>query len=309
MTVACYICRIPVEEIGNADPKQVDCPRCGKYTITETACSMLTGNPLLSESQVGCASGWVREHTDVEISSEVARSLKGLRPPSPAVKGEKLLVALARLYPTPGEQISLPFPILSSLLSRRMGHPSSSTFPGDEAKVVALTGASWAANSKELWFLLVDYLTDSQKYVLRVGQGDKIFKISPDGWAHLAASNPNSKIGFIAMWFQKELEPVHLAIESGIRAAGYDPKRIDRVEHNNRIDDEIIAWIRRSKFVVADFTGSRGGVYFESGYALGMGLPVIWLCREDDLPNVHFDSQTLFAALGQGTKETAGGEH
>ena len=67
--------------------------------------------------------------------------------------------------------------------------------------------------------------------------------------------------------------------------------RIDRHEHNNRIDDEIMAMIRRSKFIVADFTKERGGVYFEAGYALGLGLQVIWTCRKDALKEIHFDNR------------------
>ena len=35
--------------------------------------------------------------------------------------------------------------------------------------------------------------------------------------------------------------------------------------------DRIIAQIRASKFVVADFTRNRGGVYYEAGFALGLG--------------------------------------
>lgn len=42
-------------------------------------------------------------------------------------------------------------------------------------------------------------------------------------------------------------------------------------EHSNKIDDEIIGEIRRSAFIVADFTGHRGGVYFEAGFAMGLG--------------------------------------
>jgi hypothetical protein len=217
--------------------------------------------------------------------------LKELHAPTPDVKAAKLLAALAKLYPTPGEHISIPFPVLSSLLNRKLGHPAPSGFEGNEMKVLALAGAAWAANSGELWFLLVDYLADSQKYVLRVGQGDKIFKISPDGWVHLAGSNPNSKTGFIAMWIDTRLNPLLAAIERGISDAGYAPERIDRVEHNNRIDDEIIAHIRRSRFVVADMTGNRGGVYFESGFALGLGLEVIWLCRKGRLNRIHFDNR------------------
>ncbi len=64
---------------------------------------------------------------------------------------------------------------------------------------------------------------------------------------------------------------------------------ISGVEHINKIDDEIVSQIRKSKFLVADFTGHRGGVYFEAGFAMGLGLPVFWTCLKDDLANLHFD--------------------
>jgi hypothetical protein len=35
--------------------------------------------------------------------------------------------------------------------------------------------------------------------------------------------------------------------------------------------------------------GHRGGVYFEAGFAMGLGLPVFWTCRQDDLDKLHFD--------------------
>ena len=49
--------------------------------------------------------------------------------------------------------------------------------------------------------------------------------------------------------------------------------------------------IKNSRFVVADATDQRPGVYFEAGYAMGLGLPVLWSVREDDLQNVHFDAR------------------
>ena len=92
------------------------------------------------------------------------------------------------------------------------------------------------------------------------------------------------------MWFHEDLVP---AYENGfapaIRAAGYQPMIINKKEHSNKIDDEIVAEIRRSAFLVADFTGHRGGVYFEAGYAMGRGLPVFWTCRKDHFKDLHFD--------------------
>lgn len=66
-------------------------------------------------------------------------------------------------------------------------------------------------------------------------------------------------------------------------------------EHLNKIDDEIIAEIRRSKFLIADFTegdtGARGGVYYEAGFAHGLNIPVIFTCRSDTFSKVHFDTR------------------
>lgn len=43
--------------------------------------------------------------------------------------------------------------------------------------------------------------------------------------------------------------------------------------------------------LIADFTKQRGGVYFEAGFAMGLGIPVIWSCRSDDINNLHFDTR------------------
>src|ERR671918_224130 len=96
--------------------------------------------------------------------------------------------------------------------------------------------------------------------------------------------------GFVAMRFDESLGEAYTGgFEAGIRQAGYDSLRVDGVEHVGKIDDEIIAQIRRSRFVVADFTGHRAGFYFEAGFALGLSLPVIWSCRRDDIDKLHFD--------------------
>jgi hypothetical protein len=51
----------------------------------------------------------------------------------------------------------------------------------------------------------------------------------------------------------------------------------------------IIAEIRRSAFLVADFTGQRQNVYFETGFAHGLGLQIIWTCRKEQIGQLHFD--------------------
>jgi hypothetical protein len=65
--------------------------------------------------------------------------------------------------------------------------------------------------------------------------------------------------------------------------------------HLNKVDDEIIAEIRRSRFLVADVTCEpgkvRGGVYFEAGFAMGLNIPIIWTCKETSMNDLHFDTR------------------
>ena len=82
----------------------------------------------------------------------------------------------------------------------------------------------------------------------------------------------------------------------GIRPAveddcGFRVLRLDRVEHNDNINDRIIADIRASQFMVADFTQHKSGVYFEAGFALGLGQEVVWTCAADDFDHAHFDTR------------------
>ena len=115
------------------------------------------------------------------------------------------------------------------------------------------------------------------------------------------------------MWFDESMEDIYdKGIEPAIETdCDIRCVKIDNVEHNNKICDAIIAEIRKSSFVVADFTAGccdqcetcdkkvecndqvrpRGGVYFEAGFALGLGIPVIWTVRQDQINKVHFDTR------------------
>jgi nucleoside 2-deoxyribosyltransferase len=115
------------------------------------------------------------------------------------------------------------------------------------------------------------------------------------GWrrgTELRSTLPTTNQAFVAMSFYKELIPAWMdGIRPALRSVGYRGFRVDSREHNGKIDDVIIGELRRSAIVIADFTGHRAGVYFEAGYGMGRGLPVIWTCREDDVKQAHFDTR------------------
>jgi hypothetical protein len=119
------------------------------------------------------------------------------------------------------------------------------------------------------------------------------------GWhelERLARPQVDTAQVFVAMWFNEKTNDAYVrGIMPALVNTGYKPVRIDKKEHNNKIDDEIIAEIRRSRFLIADFTcdpgNVRGGVYFEAGFAKGLGIPVIWTCKDTSINDLHFDTR------------------
>ena len=98
------------------------------------------------------------------------------------------------------------------------------------------------------------------------------------------------------MWFDESMDRAcSEGTRPAIEDAGYEPVRINQRDHLNMIDDQIITEIRRSQFLVADFThgegGARGGVYYDAGFAHGPDLSVLFTCRTDALNKAHFDTR------------------
>jgi hypothetical protein len=128
--------------------------------------------------------------------------------------------------------------------------------------------------------------------------GGRDVQVSAKGWSKVAElererGRKSGRRGFIAMTFSPAdvRDVLRPALVRGVSDAGYEPIVVDALEHNEKICDRIVAEIRRSRFVVADFTMHKQNVYFEAGFALGLGLPVIWTCREADIGNAHFDTR------------------
>ena len=122
------------------------------------------------------------------------------------------------------------------------------------------------------------------------------FAITIAGWEYLDPSSSGSGVPgrvFVAMSFDPDMKPVY---EDGLEPAlkidcRLDPIRIDLVHHNEKICDRILAEIRRCQFVVADYTQHKHGVYFEDGFAQGMGRQVVRTCRGSDIQGAHFDTR------------------
>ena len=115
-------------------------------------------------------------------------------------------------------------------------------------------------------------------------------KILPDGYNRvddLQKYNHNGKNVLVAMKFGDDTMKLRENIRQGVKDARYNAIFIDEVQHNEFITPELLKYIRDSKFVVVDLTHQNNGAYFEEGYAMGLGKPVIQLCKRG--VKLHFD--------------------
>ena len=162
--------------------------------------------------------------------------------------------------------------LLLKHIARRSSYPghSVSFFPTSDYSVMG------ARTYQEAYFHIGSLVERGQLKSENIQNGS-MCTVTAAGWNELdriAQSGIDSPNGFIAMWFDPRQNEVEEAIRGAVNASGYEPIRIDKVEHVNRIDDEIVARIRQSRFLVADLTGGRAGVYFEAGLMIGLGRPV-----------------------------------
>lgn len=194
--------------------------------------------------------------------------------------------------------------LLGREIVRQMEHsPKQLTIPLDAVEGLGLEirRACYASTKRELVEML-KFLEDRKIIDLFVAKDERNAHVTlpVSGLIQLEedALATESDTAFVAMWFDRQMSDAYDdAIAPAIETAGYRPVRIDQKEHNNKIDDEIIAAIRRARFVVADFScgpdGARGGVYYEAGFAAGLAKPVIYMVRQPDLDRVHFDTRQI----------------
>lgn len=99
-----------------------------------------------------------------------------------------------------------------------------------------------------------------------------------------------ANVAFIMMSISNSdpgLEDSLNAIKRATTQHGIDALRVDEIEHSKKITDVILEKVRESRFLVCDISTERPNVYYELGYAHGIGKDVILVAREGT--TVHFD--------------------
>jgi nucleoside 2-deoxyribosyltransferase len=151
---------------------------------------------------------------------------------------------------------------------------------------------AYARNSNE-FMSFGRYIRDRAWAVLDIDSFAPNFTLTAAGFAEIegrAQARAESDQAFIARYFDATLDDAYEhGIKPAIEDSGFLPIPVNAREYNGDIVDQIMVEIRKSRFVVADTTGHRGGVYFEAGFALGLGIEVIFSCKKDHFDKSHFD--------------------
>jgi hypothetical protein len=92
---------------------------------------------------------------------------------------------------------------------------------------------------------------------------------------------------FIVMAFTDDMEPVFEGIRDAAKAVGLEAARVKDMIGDYKISNKLIEMLQDSVMVAVDLTHERPNVYFELGYARGIGKTVITTARTGT--TLHFD--------------------
>lgn len=275
--INCLFCGGEIEKHQDAfdnHPCIYDCHTCGRVVLAEDAVHLFD-NQAFNSHEKSILSIYSRNHPRQRQKNrkyigwtlqDLHRIVKDYQQLDPIDKMDKVLLELDRLTETVGQRLK----VYKADISRF----HCKTFPELQALLHFLM--------EQEYIKVQDPVNPHAKLWLSAKGFQKL--------RDLRKVNKQSNICFVAMWFnpgemgkvyEKAIKPAIEHREDESLEPRFKSIRIDNVEHINDINDEIIATIRRSRFMVCDLTGYRGGVYFEAGFAYGLGLPVIYTCRKD----------------------------
>ena len=94
----------------------------------------------------------------------------------------------------------------------------------------------------------------------------------------------------VAMPFDDAFDDLfHYGLTSAVRDAGLLCERVDKDPFTGDIVERLKDRIRTARLVIADVTDANANVFLEVGFAWGLGIPTVLICREDS--RLAFDVQ------------------
>ncbi len=284
-----FICKI-CQNQAHAFLKTVDCPYCGKYSITGNLYIELYNRDKNNFYKV---SSWIREQNDVfgESPTFDDKKFREILDRRDKKIKEKFDILMRMLFTAPN-YISL-YDTGESEVDGRYIQDKNASWTTNQFLV-----KTWAKNYRELYALfqkaIDEKLVDCEIVNARA---INYYTLTFNGLEYIEnLGNPNqtSKNIFVAFNFDSGLQEVfNQYLKEALEKEGFNYTVVnqDNVDHNKNINDEVIAKLKFSRIVIADFTNHRNSVYFEAGFAMGMKIPIIWSCQEGHEKDMSFDTR------------------
>lgn len=279
MNQVCPICREP----ANVKPIErqaiaIECTRCGNFLMPKK-CFMFSESMLDQDQE------------------KIARGSYGIRRiqahnPDPIITAKALGEFIATSRPSIVEQSEN----LLSELATKAGEPGVQVEVTNHFGWIGLVGAKTEAGVKAIF----DYLL--QLGVIEEGDSTMSalrYRVTVEGWQHyeeLQKQAKDSTIAFMAMQFgDAELDKVVDEIfRDAVAQTGFRLQKLTDEQRAGLIDDQLRVQIRRARLLIADLTHANNGAYWEAGFAEGLGIPVIYTCKQSVFDNPktkpHFDT-------------------
>lgn len=111
---------------------------------------------------------------------------------------------------------------------------------------------------------------------------------------------------FVAMPYAKEFNNVYYAIKISVENHKRKCERVDQDEFTGDIVKRIKERIASAELVIADLTGNNPNVFYEVGYASGIGKDIVLISQKQEIPfdlqserKIFYDPQDIFGLASQ----------
>lgn len=274
LITACLICQRELAGIAkpSAEFWRFSCPACGQYLATRECCDDIPAYPIVHKPRSQAVIGhWLRRS---QLSGKV-----------PILKLETALDLVQRDWlPSHTEQANNLIRVIGD--GARLGELA-------DIEDISIQFTIGAEASIGVPFLA----SELERRGLCMSKGVAA-RLTLDGWNAYDVIKRGQATGFkafMAMPFNKpDLDDTILPIaRRAAKACGFQLERVDDQPKPGIIDVQIRVAIQEARFVIVDLTHANLGAYWESGYAEGMGKPVIYTVHADHDASVHFDTAHL----------------
>jgi hypothetical protein len=203
--------------------------------------------------------------------------------PSPSEQLDQLILSIGDYQPSPAESAHL----AASALSAEIGAYITRKSP-----------------NADLGWLLAQNDTMAMLESRGEENGAMLLRLKMSGWVRYDILKRGRIAGrnvlMVMQFNDAELDhAVDQCFRPAVQRTGFELCKLNEKQSAGLIDDQLRVALRTSRFVIADMTHGNNGAYWESGFAEGLGRPVIYTCREKEWTErkTHFDTNHLVTVI------------